>query len=236
MQVSLSSENSAADMIAFFIYEGRSYVEYDRLRDANVLVGEYVGTSIGMIDEWTSEDGYVDFAGSVAGDFYTVNGYDPSFMLCMKDEDGATWIFINNNGITLKTGADLFEKMLGLSSSDSDTVGVKNCTKVKYQTRYDWFNSIGEPLPVEGHAEDISAFIDALNEGEFMLFSDIPLDEGNDNVYDGKEIYHLYFEMENGMTIHLRLFEGGYVNFDGIRDVCVKVDEHVFDGLIETLK
>ena len=50
------------------------------------------------------------------------------------------------------------------------------------------------------------------------------------------QIYHLFFEMENGMQIHLRLFEGGYVNYDGINGICVKMDEQIFKELVEVLK
>ena len=89
------------DMLAFFIYEGRCYVQDQYYEDGLPLVGDYVGASVGLIDEWTSEDGYVDYAGSVAGDFYEVKGYDPSFMLCMKFDNGAVETFIHNNGISL---------------------------------------------------------------------------------------------------------------------------------------
>lgn len=226
IEVNLSSDSSA-DMIAFFIYQGRIYVHDEIIYDADSLVGDYLGTAIGSIDEWTTKDGYVEFAGSVSGDFYSVNGYDPSFMLCIKDEKNNTVLtYVNDNGITLKTGADLFEKRLHLAN---------NYVKVSYQNRYNWYNSIGEPMPLEGETEVIDDFINALNTAEFMRLEDIPLPEGETSVYDSKEIYHLFFKMENGMQIHLRLFDDGYVNFDGINGVCVKMDETVFNNLINAL-
>ena len=76
LEVSLSSE-LAADMIGFFIYEGRCYVQYNHIDNGTDLIGEYLGTATGLIDEWTPKEGYVDFAGSVRGDFYSVKGYDP---------------------------------------------------------------------------------------------------------------------------------------------------------------
>lgn len=225
IEVSLSS-NSSADMIPFFIYQGRIYVHDEFLYNADSLVGEYLGTSIGTIDEWTTKDEYVDFAGSIRGDFYSVNGYAPSFMLCMKNEDNSISTYVNNNGITLKYGSELFEGRLHLS---------ENYASVKYQTRNDWYNSIGEPIPLEGNTEEMESFIEALNTAEFMRLADIPLEDGETSVYDSKEIYHLFFEMENGMVIHLRLFEGGYVNYDGINGVCVKMDEKVFENLANVL-
>ena len=76
MEVSLSANENAA-MLAFFIYQGRCYVQYEWIDHGDALVGEYLGTATGLIDEWTPQEGYVDLAGSVQGDFYAVNGYDP---------------------------------------------------------------------------------------------------------------------------------------------------------------
>lgn len=112
MKVSLSADVTA-DMHAFFIYQGRCYVQYEFLED-NDMVGEYLGTSVGLIDEWTPEEGYVELAGSISTDFYAVKGYDPSFMLCSKELDGVS-TYICNNGITLKYGSELYEDRLHLS-------------------------------------------------------------------------------------------------------------------------
>lgn len=88
---------------------------------------------------------------------------------------------------------------------------------------------------LEGETEVIDAFIEALNSAKFMRLEDIPLEDGASSVYDSKEIYHLFFDMKNGMQIHLRLFDGGYVNFDGINGICVKMDEKAFGNLVEVM-
>ena len=62
-----------------------SSLYYENFSEAEGIVGEHLGTVTGMIDEWTPEEGYVDFAGSICGDFYSVKGYDPEFMLCISD-------------------------------------------------------------------------------------------------------------------------------------------------------
>ncbi|MBQ8401838.1 MAG: hypothetical protein IJX14_07915, partial [Clostridia bacterium] len=124
--------NSSADLLAFFIYNGRMYVQYEWIQDHPGLVGEYAGTAAGNIDCFTPKKEYTDFAGSVSGDFYTVNGFDPSFMLCMKSEDGSVSTYINDNGLTLYGGSDLFEDRLHLSG---------NYSGVEYQTRHDWVKS-----------------------------------------------------------------------------------------------
>lgn len=219
--------NSDADLLAFFIYDGRMYVQYEWIQDHPELVGEYVGTSTGLINEWTPKDGYVDFAGSVSGDFYTVNGFDPSFMLCMKYDDGSVSVYVNDNGMTLYRGSDLFEDRLHLAG---------NYTMVEYQTRHDWYYSLGNVKALSDESADaVETFVTELNKGDFMYTEDVPLDNGQQNIYD-REIYHLFFRMNNGMTVHLRLYDGGYVRYAGLIPVCVKMDEAAFDALVDLLK
>ena len=182
---------------------------------------------MGLIDEWTKKDGYVDLAGSISGDFYTVKGYDPTFMLCMKCENGLVSTFVNDNDMILCTGADLFEDRLHLTG---------NYEAVKYQTREDWQRSTGIICQVEETAlEVVEQFVDAVNKAPFLLTEDVPLEEGERNLYD-REIYHMFFELKNGMTVHIRLFEGGYVRFHGLIPACVKVEEEVFAKMIAVME
>ncbi len=221
------SAGKASSMLEFFIYDGRSYVHYEDVPGGTGLVGEYLGTAAGLIDEWTPKEGYVELAGSAEGSFYTVEGYAPSFMLCMQREDGSAAIFINDNGLALAHGADLFEDRLHLSG---------NYHAVDYQTRHDWYCGTGAVHTIgPEHAELAARFADALNGGEFLYAGDIPLPDGADDIYD-VENYHLFFRMNNGMTIHLRLYEGGYVRFQGLLPVCVQVDAQVFEAFTDILE
>ncbi len=228
MEVNLDKDSGAQmDMLAFFIWQGRSYVQYEYdLIDVD-LVGEYVGTAVGLIDEWTEKDGYVDFAGSISGDFYTVNGYDSSFMLCMKRENGLISTFVNDNDMILYTGDDLFEERLHLTG---------NYEVVKYQTREDWQRSTGVICQVaEVDLEVVERFVNAVNKASFLLTEDVPLEEGEQKLYD-REIFHMFFEMKNGMTVHIRLYEGGYVRFHGLISACVKVEEEVFEEMVAVME
>ncbi len=228
MEVNLDKDSGAQmDMLAFFIWQGRSYVQYEYELAEVDLVGEYVGTAVGLIDEWTKKEGYIDLAGSISGDFYTVKGYDPSFMLCMKRENGMVSTFVNDNDMILSTGADLFEDRLHLTG---------NYEVVKYQTREDWQRSTGIICQVEEtDLEVVERFVDAVNKAPFLLTEDVPLEEGERNLYD-REIYHMFFEMKNGMTVHIRLYEGGYVWFHGLMSACVKVEEEVFEEMIAVME
>ncbi|MBQ8210066.1 MAG: hypothetical protein IJZ35_05745 [Clostridia bacterium] len=224
MLISVSDSNAVVDMIGFFIYNGRSYVSYESLDDDS-LKGDYIGRATGSIDEWSSPDDYIEFSGSTSGDIYTVNGYGEDFMLCIDNKDGTVTTYINNNDITMIYGYELFRDRLKLA---------ENYTSVAYQTRGDWYYSTGEPTEFD-NSQAVDEFIDTLYSSRFMYTADIPLDSENSSVYDEKEIYHLFFKMNNGTTVHLRLFSGGYVMFAGISDVCVKVDKTVFENLTELL-
>lgn len=225
LEVSLSA-NSEAKMIAFFSYHGSCYVQYEWLDDADII-GNYLGTSTGLIDEWTPEEGYVELAGSVKGDFFSVKGYDPAFMLCMKDATGAVSTYLCNNGITLKYGSELYEDRLHLSG---------NYSAVQYETHDSWDYSKNELYQLKGHDEVINSLIEQLDKAEFIPWEDVPAREGMTDVslYD-TERYHLHFRMNNGTTVHLRLYENGYVRFQGLMDVCVQVPQDRFSTLIGLL-
>lgn len=225
MEVSLSSEVTA-DMIGFFIYEGRCYVHYEHIYKDTDIVGEHLGTVKGLIDEWTPTDGYVDFAGSVRGDFYSVKGYDPTFMLCMKDAEGVVSTYICNNGITLQYGKELYEDRLHLS---------ENIESVQYESRTSRYEGLDELYELGETDGLIQEFVKQLGLAEFISCKDVPLGEGQSHIAD-TEIYSMYFHMKDGTTIHLRLHENGYVRFQGLRDICVKISDETYDALISLME
>ena len=225
-EVSLAADRSA-EMIGFFIYHGNCYVYYERT-DAADIVGEYLGTATGLIDEWTPRDGYVELAGSVKGDFYAVKGYDPGFMLCMKEATGAVTTYVCGTGFTVKIGAELYEDRLHLSD---------RYESLQYETRSSWNYDRQELYRMNGNEEVIGSFIEQLDKAEFIPWKDIPLKEGmtETSIYD-TEIYHVYFKMEDGTTVHLRLYENGYVRWQGLLDVCVLIPEDSFRALTDVMK
>ena len=225
-EVALSqTEGVAADMLAFFIYQGRCYLQYDWIDHGSDLVGEKVGTATGLIDEWTPAEGYVELAGSVSGDFYTVRGFDPAFLLCMKEEGNAVQLFVCNNGITLYQGSELFEDRLGLSD------GLKAVT---YEDEDSWYNG-KEDIHTLHDLDAVKTLIAAMDEAAFQLSDQADLYEEQDGGLS-KELYHVYCKLDNGVTVTLRLFQGGYVTFTGLPDACVQVPEATFDAFLAALK
>lgn len=221
-----ATTETMADMIAFFIYQGNMYEQYE-IVDEPELVGAYVGTATGQIDEWSKEEDYVESAGSVQGDFYEVNGFSPEFMLCMKQDDGSVSTYINADGLVLEKGAELFEDYLHLAG---------NYQEVQYQTRDEWYYGTGEPKTIpEEYAEEVTRFVGALDDGEIIAAVSYPVKEGEEDIY-AAEIYHMYFQMENGMQIHLRIFKNGYVAFAGAPEQLVQVEEPAFEEMIQVLE
>ena len=221
MNVTLSSA-SQADMIGFFIYEGRCYVQYEHIYEDVDIVEEYKGTAIGTIDEWTPKEGYVDYAGSIRGDFYSVKGYDPEFMLCTKDSRGVVSTYICNNGITLNYGRELYEDRLHLS---------ENSIGLQYESRMSQYQSMGEIYELDIEEAFIQEFISQLGAEKFLLCKDVAEQEGWDHM-GHSDMYYLYFTMNNGTKVQLILHDKGYVRFRGFWDVCVKVSAECYDKLL----
>lgn len=229
-EINLSS-GLAADMMGLFIYQGRCYMQYGWFFENPGLVGEKLGTLTGLIDEWTPQSGYVESAGTIAGDFYSVNGFDPSFILCMKfpqDTAGQSEIclYINNNDLTLNKGRELFEDRLHLS---------ENLSSVSFRSYKSWNSGEGDNIPIGSeHDEAVERFIAAMNNGEFVHINDIPTN-GFTSVHNTSE-WFMYFELNNGVTVQVQFFEGGYVRFTGLYEACVKVDDAAFEEITQIME
>lgn len=219
------------DMLAFFIYEGRCYVQDQYYEKGLSLVGDYVGTSVGLIDEWTAEDGYVDYAGSVAGDFYEVKGYDPSFMLCMKFDNGAVETFIHNNGISLGKGADLIEDRLHLND---------NVVKVTFKTQEEWDHSLQDEknhVLSEEYDDLMNQFLESFSADDFVYIKDTPLDNnGTGNYHHNSDNYHITFHTKDGLRFDFVLYKDGYARFQDFDGVCVQIDPSLYEEIISVFK
>ena len=230
MQPSLNA-GALADMIRFFIYQGRCYAAYgEPVAGRPELRGDYLGTATGLIDEWTPADGYVELAGSVKGDFYALNGYDPAFLLCM-DEGGALRLYACNNGITLVKGSELYEERLHLA---------ENYESVQYENRASWFYGLGDIRTLADPQNDaLREFLKALNQAVFQPDQDICFQGGEVRLYEtvsDSELGHLFFQMKDGTCVELRIHEGGYVRFEGILNACLRVPADVFASLCDWLE
>ena len=215
---------AAADMVPFVIYGGRMYERSQVLEGdaAEELMGEYLFTSPGYIDEWSSPEEYTDGTGSVAGDVYTVKGYDSAFRLCIPLDGGELLeLYDTLDGITLRTGKDLYGERLHLR---------ENWREAEYQTHDDWNSNEDTFRTPELAEEEIAAFIDALYAGEFEYWG--AGSETGDIYMLGLEQKHLYFRLADGSSVELRLFENGLVKYTPLPDrVLVDASGAAFDAV-----
>ncbi|MBQ2901543.1 MAG: hypothetical protein IJE49_06805 [Agathobacter sp.] len=225
LNVNLKKENGlASDMIGFFIYEGRCYVQTCDYMTKDV-VGDYVCTSTGLIDEWTSKDGYVEFAGSIEAEFYEVKGINPEFMLCTVYEDGVVETFVHNNGITLGRGWELLADRLGME---------EEFKQVSYLTGEEWekqYQTKQEPTTIsDEHREIFDKFLASYGENKFVLKKNISTNA------KAEAVYHLYITTKEDVPLHFLLLRDGYVSYYGLDQVCVKIDEKIYEAVVDILK
>ncbi len=97
---------------------------------------------------------------------------------------------------------------------------------VKYQTHANWDTNNQVYVELENTSEEqINLFLDELMNYKFQYV----YDEETSFYSDGKKQAHLYFELTDGTTIELRLFEGGYVGYRELGWYFVQMPGERFD-------
>ena len=228
-EIKPSAGGELADMMALFIYEGRCYVQHSYGTAGDAFVGEYVGSVDGSIDEWSSKEDWVDMAGTIRGDVYTVKGMDPEFALCIW-RPGHASLFINDSGYTLVKGKDLYGDRLNLAGNYDKVVFLAEDEKSGQKVSVTLENETLTP---------VKDFMEALYEGDFVWTKYVEttraVEDGRINLY-GRNGYMMHVWMENGIVWHLTLYEGGYVTFSGLHSVAVQMDPAAFDEMMAVLK
>lgn len=226
-----SEDGVSMAMIGLVVYKGRIYTQAGFLSQCDDetisrYVGEHLGTATGTIDEWSEQSEYEkEFASNIAGEVYTVNGYDPSFRICVKwtnDEGVCIEFFENLNGITLSRGEDLFGDRLHLA---------EGYVSVEYQPHEDWDWGTGNFLPLDLPRETVDALLADVYNAEFR-----PLGQEDSDVYKLPQA-HLWFHMTDGTTVGLRLFEGGMCqyasnDFSSFGAVILPISGEAFDAVM----
>jgi hypothetical protein len=243
----------AASMIPLVVYNGKVYMATGELEldeaTAQAMIGEHLGTATGNIDEWSrldeyttdaasntlgeadeatvqtdelpSQDAYpTEFASNMPGEVYAVNGYDKGFRICIRgsyENEGkeVTWItlFDNLNGITLTVGEDLFGvKRLNVKG---------NYSGIEYLTHEKWDSGQSDFAALDLSEAEVAAFLDALYGSEFEQ-----LDYETNDIYSSDLAQsHVYFRMNDGTSVELRLFENGYVGYQPLGWVFAKMTD-----------
>lgn len=204
VELSQAQPETMIDMSGFFIYQGRLYAQMDVVEHGQDLVGEQLGESSGTIDEWTSEDQYLEGTGSIGGPFYEVKGYDPKYLLCMVYDYGVE-LFWNNCDITVSTGGEVLEEVFRLSDG---------IAQAEFQSESDVQGDTGHKLTITP-LDQLQAWVNALDQAPAMASSETDM---------GLCLGHLYLTKADGVTVHLRLMEHGYVQVAELPEVCWQME------------
>lgn len=228
--VKLPEKNMSADMIGLIVYNGEIYTqtmtEIDT-KTAKNIIGEKLGTTKGTIDEWSEQEAYdEEFASTVEiADVYTVKGYDNDFrIMTYGTRDGKPYaeFYENLNGITLKSGEDVFGK-LNMTS---------NITSAKHRTFNDWLHNADNYHSVTD-MKTVNTFVQELNNTKPLLRK-----ENSDPIRDSQnneDYKELTIQLNDGTNVRLTLLKEGYIYY-GSMGAYFKMDKDVFSKMWNALE
>ncbi|MDO5292671.1 MAG: hypothetical protein Q4F05_07965 [bacterium] len=236
LELPSSSASQLSDMIGLVIYQGHIYQDSGRItvnqKTKDALVGTYVGTATGSIDEWTSNsnsDEYEkDFASTFAGDIYTVSGYSSDFRLCTFYNEGDVFyiqLLDYIDGITLITGKDLLTTRLSLLENYS---GISFST---YSEELDYEEDTPSTTTIKMRNETITSFFAALNDAAFLRDQ-----EFSDNKSKTLKQFFVSVQLKDGTNADFLVYENGYVKYmDFFDPVYLTVSGEAFDQFFNLL-
>ncbi len=207
----------------FVIYRGNiyrgSYV-IPVTMTSEIPFGEYIGEATDLPNGWSASDGLVELAGNVSGDLYTVEGYDSTFMIAVKGKtaDERNLVLVRDNNITISSGADLYQERLQL---------VEGIDKVEAFSGMDMADI---RVTWDGNESVVAEFVETLNAGEVMKASEMPKEQQE---MSAEECYYIIIKKVDGMSFCLVCLPGGYVIYDGMQEVCVKVPERIMNAVLD---
>lgn len=216
---------ATADFLCpFFWVDGREYLSFTSVPYSESLIGKRLGTvemqvyDVGEFFPSSEQEAlsYQTAFGCVEGDFYEIPGYNPEFLLGMREEqvDGEKLLFFfSASGQTFYTGEDLFQKFL---SARGRVSGVR--AEIEKETEYEVQQF---SVPIE---EDFTPFLEALCSAPAVPDEETP---------EGERLGELYVQLEDGVEFYLVLCPGGYVQLAGISGVAFQMDSTIFDTWVE---
>lgn len=223
------TSGKSANLIGLIVYQGKIYTQSGTKispENAGKLLGEKLGTTKGNIDEWSAQKDYAVELASTTGisDVYTVKNYDKSFriMTYVKQEGNIYTEFYDClNGITIKTGADVFSK-LKINN---------NISSARLQKFESWNNNKQEYKELK-NLDTLNGFVKELkNTTPYSQesLSDLFMQEGDSNQK------FIYINLKDGSEVELRLFKDGYVYYSS-SNIFFKMEDKAFQKLWQELK
>lgn len=220
-----------AKMMPLIVYKERVYI-YAPIEisseNAKNLLGKKLGTTIGNINEWSTQSEYSnEFASNIGvTDVYAVNGYDEDFriMVNITAENGTSYpeFYECLNGITIQNGEDIFGK---LKLKD-------NIVQAKFQTFSNWNNSTGSFNTINDYVL-LNNLLEELNKGTPYLPEDIEPSIGDYQNDDG--LKQISFDLKDGTkNITITILKSGYAYY-GYPKVYFKIDSKFTEELWDKL-
>jgi len=220
VQLPKTNALKTSKMLPLIVYKGNVYL-YMQLetsaKDTINLLGRRLGTTKYNPNDWSKQSDYSnEFASNIGiTDVYAVNGYDENFriMTNIVTNDGTSHpeFYECLNGITIRTGADIVEK---LKLQD-------NIDKAKFQSFSDWNNGTGHFYTIN-NLNLVNSFLDQLNIATPYLPEDI---ETSLNDYrNDDECKVISLDLKDGFkNITFTILKNGYVYY-GYPRVYLKID------------
>lgn len=214
-----------ARMVALIVYNGKVYTqsatEIDTKNIKNFM-GNKIGRSINSINEWNVKAKSSEELASNIGeqDIYTVKGYDTDFriMSYLKIEDREYVQFFDClNGITIKSGNDVFGK-LNL---------VNNVESGKFLSFDDWNNGINNYI-IFKDTKLLNEALMGLNTSVPFKYEDVESEIDSSRNNNGFRQFAL--KLKDGSELKISVFKNGYVSY-GYSNIYFKVDASVINKL-----
>jgi hypothetical protein len=224
--IQLPKGNSNADMADLIVYNGKSYTEAPTDIDAakaKAILGEKLGTTKENIQERSDVKAPNEEFASTIGkkDVYSVKGYDKNFrIMTYVERDGKPYakFYENDNGITVKSGEDVFGKL--------KIAG--NVSSAEYRTFSDWDKTIGDYHPISD-LKVFNVFVEELNNTKpFLLSNPIYKSRNSENFRE------VTVHLNDGTNVRLTLLKDGYI-YHGF-NVLFKMNNDLFSKMWSQLQ
>lgn len=216
-----------ADMIALVVYKDNIYTQSAtriNAADAAALRGDKLGRTTGGIDEWSGKDKYIELASNIGEtDIYSVKGYDSNFLIMSYSEiNGEVFaeLYEHTNGITVNSGADLFDK-LNLEG---------RITSAQWESFDSWNNGQQQYTPLADD-EALNGFLKALQAAKPLAAEPLTAQ----GIYESEDRKVLYLQLEDNARVELTLFGQGLVRY-GQAPVFFEVESGAFQLLWDSMK
>lgn len=203
-----------------------------------VHIYRYYGYVGGFIDEGGNFDpngpDFREHTGNLIGKIYAVRDYPTEYLLCQKDGRHLR-IYFSLYRLRYFHGRDILEAAFGVSERFA---GLEYMREQRYDSTIQEYTQFYEPIDPELYGDRIEAFIDALDNAEYV--QDMP--EYADGLHSKDDrVGFLRIMLNDGMYVNVVLYEHGYAWIYDIDQLMrtggvLKLDNEAAEGIAELVR